>query len=682
MSKTSPVFLCSCDSSQNIDAKAIAKALGLDATPTVYEQLCRSQIEALNAVAASGETAVICCTQEAPILMEAWEEASTGDEDINPTFVNIREHAGWSDEGAKATAKIAGLIAASQAEVPDTTTVEMSSQGRTLILGRDETAIMAAKRLALHLDVTVCMENTTDLMPPTMGDVPVLCGKVTAASGHLGAFSITVTGLAHLNPSSRDGARFTPAPSTPENLSADIVLDLRGATALFPAPQKRDGYIRPDVGNPAAVERALFDALNLVGDFEKPKYVTHTPNLCAHSRNSIVACTRCLDTCPTSAIVPAGEHISIDPYICAGCGECSAVCPTGANSYQYPSVKGVMARARALLGTYHDAKGATPAVLVTDTTYGDEAISMMARYGRGLPARVLPFQLNGVTTVGLDALLGLIAYGAGQVVLLANPAHSDELPALHDQVRYANAVLDGLGYGAARIYVIDDADPSQIEDQLWDLPKVSAIPAGNFAVEGSKRETLSLALGHLHTHAPTPQDRISLPDGAPFGAVIVDDATCTLCLSCTSACPTGALKSNPERPELRFRENACVQCGLCFKTCPEKAITLAPGIDFTGKARNLATLKSEEPFECISCAKPFGTKSSIELMAKKLKDHPMFSGPGGMDRLKMCEDCRVAAMAETRPDPYTQGTRPVTRTTEDYLREREAAAKDDPKKLN
>jgi len=436
------------------------------------------------------------------------------------------------------------------------------------------------------------------------------------------------------------------------------------------------------VGNPVAMEQALFDALNFVGDFEKPKYVAHNANLCAHSRSSIVACTRCLDVCPTSAIVPAGEHVSIDPYICAGCGECTSVCPTGANTYQYPSVKGVMARARALLGTYHDAKGVTPAVLITDTTYGDEVLSMMARYGRGLPARVLPLQLNAVTTVGLDVLLGLTAYGAAQVVLLANPAHSDELLALREQVLYANAVLDGLGYGADRIAVVDDADPTQVETQLWDLPKVAAIPGASFAVEGNKRETLDMALGHLHTQAPRPQDRVSLPDGAPFGAVIVNDATCTLCLSCTSACPTGALKSNPERPELRFRENACVQCGLCFKTCPEKAITLAPGIDFTGKARNLATLKSEEPFECISCGKPFGTKSSIELMSKKLKDHPMFSGPGGMDRLKMCEDCRVAAMTDAAPDPFAQGTRPVTRTTEDYIREREAASKDDPKKLN
>jgi hypothetical protein len=37
----------------------------------------------------------------------------------------------------------------------------------------------------------------------------------------------------------------------------------------------------------------------------------------------------------------------------------------------------------------------------------------------------------------------------------------------------------------------------------------------------------------------------------------------------------------------------------------------------------------------------------------------------------MCEDCRVAVMAEEDFDPYGK-PRPPVRTTEDYLREREA----------
>ena len=674
------LFLCTCDNSQKIDAKTIGQALNFDATPKIYDQLCRAQLEALNTAAAANATAVICCTQESPILIEAWDEA--GGVDASPVFVNIRDQAGWSEDGPKAAAKMAALIAESQIEVAGSPLIAMASEGRTLVLGRDDTALIVAKRLAAHLDVTVCLDGAVDIMPPALGDVAILSGKIVGASGYLGAFTVSVERLAALEPSSRGEARFGTKSETTETLSADVIVDLRGATPLFPAPEKRDGYLRPDLGNPALVERALFDAINLVGEYEKPRYVNHTAALCAHARNTIVACSRCIDICPTSAITPAGDHVVIDPYVCAGCGECSQVCPTGANSYQFPAVKGVLTRARTLLDTYQKAKGIDATVLLTDATFGAEAISMMARYGRGLPATVLPLTLNNVTSIGLDTLLSLSAYGASRVIVMADPAKGDELAALREQAHLANTILDGLGFGAVRVAVIDEADPTAIEAQLWDLPKISAIAGARFLVEGAKRETLSLALGHLHSVAPTPQDRVALPQGAPFGAVILNVETCTLCLACTSACPTAALKSNPDRPELRFRENACVQCGLCQKTCPEKAITLEPGIDFTGAARNFATLKMEEPFECISCGTPFGTKASIERMMEKLKGHSMFQEPGALSRLKMCDVCRVADMTQAQPDPFAQGTRPATRTTEDYLREREATAASDPKKLN
>src|SRR6202008_1539053 len=102
----------------------------------------------------------------------------------------------------------------------------------------------------------------------------------------------------------------------------------------------------------------------------------------------------------------------------------------------------------------------------------------------------------------------------------------------------------------------------------------------SFRPIGKKRDVLRFALGELHRAAPTPVDVVALPEGAPFGAVEIDVGGCTLCLSCVSACPTSALRDDPERPALRFVEDACVQCGLCRATCPEKVIMLVPRIDF------------------------------------------------------------------------------------------------------
>ena len=61
---------------------------------------------------------------------------------------------------------------------------------------------------------------------------------------------------------------------------------------------------------------------------------------------------------------------------------------------------------------------------------------------------------------------------------------------------------------------------------------------------------LRFALAELHRAAPVAADIIALPEGAPFGAVEIDVGGCTLCLSCVSACPTGALRDDPERPTI------------------------------------------------------------------------------------------------------------------------------------
>jgi ferredoxin len=184
-----------------------------------------------------------------------------------------------------------------------------------------------------------------------------------------------------------------------------------------------------------------------------------------------------------------------------------------------------------------------------------------------------------------------------------------------------------------------------------------------------------LSFRELHRAAPAPVDLVPLPAGAPFGGLDFNTEACTLCLACVSACPTHALSDNPERPMLRFSESLCVQCGLCAATCPEDVIALKPQLDFAAWEQPRRVVKEEEPCSCTSCGKPFGTRSSVERVMAKLSDkHWMFSGPEGQNRLRilsLCEDCRVEVMVNESFDPHAP-ERPKPRTTEDYLRERQA----------
>ena len=161
------------------------------------------------------------------------------------------------------------------------------------------------------------------------------------------------------------------------------------------------------------------------GLVEKPRYVTFTESLCAHSRSRIVGCTRCLEVCPAGAITPAGDHVMIDALVCAGCGQCAAVCPTGAASYALPPADALMRKLRNLLTAYRESGGARAVLLLHDETHGAELIDALARYGDGLPANVLPMAVNEVTQVGLEVVAAAFAYGASALrfLLRERPRH-------------------------------------------------------------------------------------------------------------------------------------------------------------------------------------------------------------------------------------------------------------------
>lgn len=668
------VLICDCEGTMPLDGRDVATALGAETPPFVHTQLCRSQIERVSGAAAASaeadEPLLICCTQEAHLFREMAAEA-VPDRDVDLGFVNIRETAGWSHEAAQATAKVAALIAAAAVPVDPTPTVPLRSDGVAVVYGRGDVAFKAARRLVGRLNVTCLLTGADSVMPPPVLDVPVFRGRIRAARGHLGAFQVTVDQFATCAPSSRAGFLWSEGQDGATS-EADLIVDLSGDPPLFPAHETRYGYLRAEPSDPVAVERALFDATALVGEFDKPRFLRVDPALCAHSRNQIVGCTACLEVCPTGAITPQGDHAAVDAFVCGGHGACASVCPTGAIVFDVPRGDALFERLRVLTRTYGQAGGQRMVLLGHDSRGGLDTLSALARHGPGLPAHVVPFAVNEITQVGLDLLLTALAYGVAQVRLLAGPEHRHSLDPMRRHSAVVEALMAGLGYGGDRVVIDDEQDPDTLAQRLrTPPPRKTARPARHAAIGGDKRTTLTLALDHLHLEAPTPADVVNLPDGAPFGTVQLNGDRCTLCLACVGACPTGALGDDPERPRLSFTEIACVQCGLCRNTCPENAITLAPRINFAPAARQAVVLKDEEPFPCIRCGKPFASRSIISRLMERMAGHAMFAQAGRLDLIQMCEDCRIKAQFE-QDAPFARGERPLTRTTDDDLRDRAA----------
>ncbi|MGA2892720.1 MAG: 4Fe-4S dicluster domain-containing protein [Xanthobacteraceae bacterium] len=648
-----------------LDADAVRRGCRGAAVQTAG-QLCRAEITRFRAALSPGDPLIVGCTQEAPLFTEAAEQSGAA-----MTFVNVREMAGWSDEAAAAGPKMAALIAAAREPAPDVPFVSLTSEGVILVYGRDETAVETASLLKEYLDVTVLLTRADGVVPPSVNEYPVAKGTIRSASGHLGAFDIVVDDFALALPSSRTALKFAPGRDGASS-RCDILLDMSGGPPLLTAADLRDGYLRADPGHPAAVLHAVLKARELVGKFDKPRFIDFTADLCAHSRSGIVGCHRCLDLCPTGAISPAGDHVAIAAAICAGCGQCAAACPTGAAAYSMPPAEVSMRKLRTLLTVYREAGGSNPIVLLHDGEHGDALIVALAREGAGLPANVLPFEINEVTQIGLEIFVSAFAYGASGVRVLMRERPRHDVLGLRQTMSLAAPILTALGYGSLATIETDDPDALGLALRAIAAHAPTPRPA-SFVPAGRKRDVLRLALRELHGAAPLLADIVALPSGAPLGGVEIDADGCTLCLACVAACPTGALGDDPERPLLRFAEDACVQCGLCKATCPEKVINLVPRLDFNAALAPARILKAEEPFACIKCGKPFGVKSTIERISKQLEArHWMYqSGSTRLDLIKMCDDCRVAAVTADEFDPHGAPHRAPVRTTDDYLRERQ-----------
>ncbi|MXQ06334.1 4Fe-4S dicluster domain-containing protein [Alphaproteobacteria bacterium GH1-50] len=656
MAKIERVILCSCESTMETDPESASAALA-GASVLRATRACTGDTDVAAKALAEDGTTLIACGQMAGFFEELADELGAGD---RLATADIRDRAGWTADG-RAFAKQAALLAEAALPRPATPLRDIDSSGTCLILGAPDVVLDAAEVLSDTLAVTALLDSAPDDMVPTdLFDVAL--GRLKSASGSLGRFEVVVDGYRQMLPGGRGAARFGDAADGARS-GCDIILDLRGQGPLFPADHKRDGYVRADPGDPRRVQTAIAEARDLQGTFEKPIYIRYDASICAHSRASQQGCDRCLTVCPTGAIVPAGDHVSIDPDICAGCGACAAVCPSGAASYDDPPVSHLFARLRTLASAYRKAGGSgAPRVLFHDAEHGAELIRLSARFGRGLPADVIPVEVPNIEGVGHAELLAALGVGFATATVLAGPRSDLSVP--NREIALANAILEN----DTQISLVEPAEPDALEAALYDEGPAAPLDAEPILPLGGRREVTRIAAAAM-TKSETP---IPLPDGAPYGAIAVDTDACTLCLACVSLCPVGALGDSADRPQLRFQEAACLQCGICASTCPENAISLVPQLDTSKAALEFRVLNEEEPFECIECGKAFGVRSTIERIVEKLSgQHWMYTNSDNTRLIQMCDDCRITAQYHQEASPFRMGDRPRVRTTEDEIAERD-----------
>ncbi|HTZ41371.1 MAG TPA: 4Fe-4S binding protein [Syntrophales bacterium] len=516
-----------------------------------------------------------------------------------------------ADKENEATA----ILPESQEKAPPLTVV---SHGRTLVIDTDA---RRAEECATRLDAQglPCAVVLTKAGIAGQGYWGPLRADSLSVAGAFGGF----TASAVVNGDRKPLAELL----ADKELSFDLVLDLQPepsyAGELLPM-----GYYAPG-RDPSGLEGTLTEMTQMRGRFTKPQFTAFREARCIHSLSRKRECRRCLEVCPFGAIQSVDRKITVNSYVCQGCGACALACPTDAIQLREPSRQDLLETVHRAVEAGWTNRNQPPALFISDRETAGET----AADGR------IHLKMEQVGHVGLELLLAAMACGADRIAVACGPQYPAGIrKAVEQQVRMADAILQGLGMPGDIVRLNGGAKDEPLPLHLPVLKQtkdtLSCAPDGRTGVR--------LAVQHLYERSGAKQPALPMPEGFPFGAVAVDSASCTLCMACAVACPAGALTAGSDTPRLTFIESLCHQCGLCKDACPERAIQLAPRILCDPAAVNTpAVVREAEPFRCVVCGAPFATQPMVSRMLEKLAGHWMYAEERQRRRLQMCHICRT-----------------------------------------
>ena len=235
-------------------------------------------------------------------------------------------------------------------------------------------------------------------------------------------------------------------------------------------------------------------------------------------------------------------------------------------------------------------------------------------------------------------MLGAMAYGASQVARAGDGQEPRRLHRGAASSRWATPRRSSTRSAMPGEHFAGDRGPGA---ELWESrrPRRRVAKAATFNLSPEKRTTLDFALDHL-AQAAKPKT-IPLPAGAPFGALTVNKQTCTLCKACIGACPESALLDSHRDAERCASSSATACSAACARTpAPRTRSRWCRGCCSDEQAKEPVTLNEAEPFNCVRCAKPFGTRQMVENMTRqarrRIRCSPAAARSGG---------CRCAATA-------------------------------------
>lgn len=402
------------------------------------------------------------------------------------------------------------------------------------------------------------------------------------------------------------------------------------------------GVIRKTITTPAVIMLGEF-ALDLpekqngiFGEQDIQKYfstlfttsieetVTCDQALCHHSSKAKAGCSACVNSCSYGAITGGPNGIQIDYQLCMECGQCVAVCPTGAMQHGKLTDSAFIE----FLSSYQLPAGAT-------VVLGDEEQFHSLWWNRPAETKydVVFMKHPSQGAIAPLHLLYLLAQGAGNIVVLDSGA--SHLRKVVDQVNATislffnkeNAVRLAL---PERFFELDLQPVQQICPDRHQNPTLL-----------NRRKKTSELIRQFSQHNASAVE-LQWDIHGPYATLLCDDVKCTQCFACLNECKLQALKAGPGAMSLTVDRSLCVGCGACTAVCPEDALTLKVNTIVNDDFFADSEIAKTEPVVCLECGKEFGSRKSFEKVMAVLQSRNMTD----KGHFEYCEDCRVIKMFE------------------------------------
>ena len=361
------------------------------------------------------------------------------------------------------------------------------------------------------------------------------------------------------------------------------------------------------------------------------KNLSYKSSVCQYVGRKHFACAKCVEACPQKALRPGSKSIEIDPELCTDCGDCIAICPSGAITQRITS-------RQLIVDQLKNHKGAV--LVICEQTSWDHSIKPDLAVEKHLPSGTEPILVENAGMLSENDFAQAIMTSRRAVVVLALGEDSKERP-------YARAAefteqITARLFARRLLYVFSDvknfwaripeiAESSECEH----LPKTSSVPEGL-----EKRETFRFILSKWLSAANITTSHPLVIPHPSFATITCDDTKCILCGACANQCKVDALCIVPTGDKLIHTPIDCLNCGACVDVCPEKALSSDNGLHLDRSFLSRREIAQSSVLRCPECGRPFTTVKRSQKVSSILKT-ALGDDPIRQELLGLCPECRT-----------------------------------------